>query len=208
GSSDQMEKLMQSFEPKEVLYQKQHNNQYQQLFGNKYYTYQLDDWAFHRDFGYDRLIQHFDTKTLKGFGIEEFNEGISAAGAALHYLAETQNDRLGHITGIKRIEENQYVWLDSFTVRNLELIYSPNDNARTLLQVMDQTISPMGSRLMKCWFVRPLKDPEIIKSRQAVVTHLLKDTTSRGELAGEIRKIGDLERMISRVAVRKITPRE
>ncbi len=208
GSSDQMEKLMQSFEPKEVLYQKQHNNQYQQLFGNKYYTYQLDDWAFHRDFGYDRLIQHFDTKTLKGFGIEEFNEGISAAGAALHYLAETQNDRLGHITGIKRIEENQYVWLDSFTVRNLELIYSPNDNARTLLQVMDQTISPMGSRLMKRWMVLPLKDPAMIKSRQSVVTHLLKDTTSRGELAGEIRKIGDLERMISRVAVRKITPRE
>ncbi len=208
GTSDQMEKLMQSFEPKEVLYQKQHNSRYQQLFGNKYYTYQLDDWAFHRDFGYERLTQHFETKTLKGFGIEEFNEGISAAGAALHYLAETQNDRLGHITSIKRIEENQYVWLDSFTVRNLELIYSPNENARTLLHVMDQTISPMGSRMMKRWMVLPLKDAAMIKSRQSVVGHLLEKSELRNKLSNEIRKIGDLERMISRVAVRKITPRE
>lgn len=208
GNANQIEKLMQSFEPKEVLYQKQCNTQYQAIFGNRYYTYQLEDWAFHSDFGYERLIQHFGTKTLKGFGIEDFNEGIAAAGAALHYLAETQNDRLGHITAIKRIEEGEYVWLDSFTVRNLELIYSPNDNARTLLDVMDQTISPMGSRMLKRWMVLPLKNTSKIKARQAVVQKLLEDEELKNRLVGELRRIGDLERMISRVAVGKITPRE
>ncbi len=208
GPYDQMEKLIQGFEPKEVLYQKQNNARYQQLMGNKFYTYQLDDWAFHRDFGYERLTQHFDTKTLKGFGIEDFNEGIAAAGAALHYLSETHNDRLGHISGIKRIEENQYVWLDSFTVRNLELIFSPNDNARTLLDVMDQTISPMGSRLMKRWMVLPLKDRAKIESRHSVVDHLLKTDDLMEKLTSQLQKMGDLERMISRVAVGKISPRE
>lgn len=208
GPTDQMEKLVQGFEPKEVLYQKQNNSRYQQLMGNKFYTYQLDDWAFHRDFGYERLTQHFNTKTLKGFGIEEFNEGIAAAGAALHYLSETHNDRLGHISGIKRIEENQYVWLDSFTVRNLELISSPNENARTLLDVMDQTISPMGSRLMKRWMVLPLKDRAMIESRLSVVDHLLKTDDLKDKLSTQLQKMGDLERMISRVAVGKISPRE
>lgn len=208
GSQEQMEKLLQGFEPKEVLYQKQNGDRYHQLFGNKYYTYQLDDWAFHRDFGYERLIQHFDTKTLKGFGIEEFNEGIAAAGAALHYLSETQNHRIGHITGIKRIEEDKYVWLDSFTVRNLELIFSPNENARTLIDVMDQTISPMGSRMMKRWMVLPLKNPEMIRARHSVVSHLVKDATLLDSLTEQVNKIGDLERMISRVSVGKITPRE
>lgn len=208
GNHSEMEKLLQGFEPKEVLYQKQNNQQYQQLFGNKYYTYQLDDWAFSRDFGYERLTQHFGTKTLKGFGIEEFNEGIAAAGAALHYLAETQNDRVGHIAGVQRIEEDKFVWLDSFTVRNLELIYSPNENATTLLNVMDETISPMGSRMMKRWMVLPLKLPSLIEARHSVVEQLLEDQELAGHLKSELGHIGDLERMISRVAVGKITPRE
>ncbi len=208
GSSAQIEKLMQSFEPKEVLYQKHNNSQYQAIFGNRYYTYQLEDWAFHVDFGYEQLTRHFNTKTLKGFGIEDFSEGIAAAGAALHYLAETQNDRLGHITSVKRIEEDEYVWLDSFTVRNLELIYSPNENARTLLDVMDQTISPMGSRMLRRWLVLPLKNSDKIKARQTVVQRLLEDDDLKRKMISELRKIGDLERMISRVAVGKITPRE
>jgi DNA mismatch repair protein MutS len=208
GGHEQMEKLLQSFEPKEVLYQKQHNTKYQQLFGNKYYTFQLDDWAFTRDFGYQSLTRHFDTKTLKGFGIEDFNEALGAAGAALHYLSETQNDRISHISSIARIEESQYVWLDSFTVRNLELVYSPNDNARTLLDVMDQTISPMGSRLMKRWMVLPLKNKMAIDSRLAVVSFLKSNQDYMDEFTRQLNKMGDLERMISRVAVGKITPRE
>lgn len=208
GPQEKMEKLMQSFEPKEVLYQKQFNARYQETFGNNYYTYQLDDWAFHRDFGYDRLTQHFDTKTLKGFGIEEFEEGVAAAGAAFHYLGETQNERVGHITSIKRIEEGEYVWLDSFTVRNLELIYSPNENARTLLHVMDQTISAMGSRLMKRWMVLPLKNKVMIEARHAVVDELCKNKELSDGLARQMHCIGDMERMISRVAVGKISPRE
>jgi len=208
GGHEQMEKLLQSFEPKEVLYQKQHNTKYQQLFGNKYYTFQLDDWAFTRDFGYQSLTRHFDTKTLKGFGIEDFNEALGAAGAALHYLSETQNDRIAHISSISRIEESQYVWLDSFTVRNLELVYSPNDNARTLLDVMDQTISPMGSRLMKRWMVLPLKNKVAIDLRLAVVSYLKANQDYIDEFSRQLNKMGDLERMISRVAVGKITPRE
>lgn len=208
GPQGQIEKLMQSFEPSEVLYQKQYNNRYLQLFGNKYYTYQLEDWAFHRDFGYERLTRHFDTKTLKGFGIEDFKEGIGAAGAVLHYLSETRNDRLGHITAVKRIEEDQYVWLDSFTVRNLELVFSPNEHARTLLDVMDQTISPMGSRMMKRWLVLPLKNRRLIESRLDVVEFFHNNPTVASGITRQLNRMGDLERMISRVSVGKITPRE
>ena len=208
GSQAEIEKLVQSFEPKEVLYQKQHNNRYQEIFGNRYYTYQLEDWAFHRDFGYERLIRHFETKTLKGFGIEDFNEAVAAAGATLHYVGETRNDRLGHITGIKRIEESQYVWLDAFTVRNLELVFSPNEKARTLLSVLDQTVSPMGSRQMKRWMVLPLRNRSAIEARHDVVKYFVKNEEARKIAARELSKVGDLERMISRVAVGKITPRE
>jgi DNA mismatch repair protein MutS len=208
GSKEQMEKLLQSFEPKEVLYQKQHNAQYQELFGKKYYTYQLDDWAFTRDFGYQSLTRHFETKTLKGFGIEDFNEGLGAAGAALHYLSETQNDKIAHISRIARIEESQYVWLDSFTVRNLELVHSPNENGRTLLDVMDQTISPMGSRMMKRWMVLPLKHKGQIESRLSVVRFLKSNQDYMDEISRQLNKMGDLERMISRVAVGKVSPRE
>lgn len=208
GSQERMEKLMQSFEPKEVLYQKQFNARYQEIFGNSYYTYQLDDWAFHRDFGYEKLTQHFDTKTLKGYGVDDFNEGLAAAGAAFHYLGETQNDRVGHITSLKRIEEDQYVWLDSFTVRNLELIQSPNHSARTLLDVMDQTISAMGSRMMKRWLVLPLKNKVMIDARLSVVDELRGNKKLANGLARQLQSIGDLERMISRVAVGKISPRE
>jgi DNA mismatch repair protein MutS len=199
---------LQSFRPSEVIIQKNKLRKFQELFGEKFYTNTFDDWVFTKDFANETLTKHFETNSLKGFGIENLDYGIIAAGAALHYLAETQHDKTGHICKLSRIEEDHFVWLDKFTIRNLELVNSPNENAVTLADIMDQTISPMGSRLMKRWIVLPLKDKKPIEERLDVVEFLIKTTDTSDILYQNIKLIGDLERLISKVAVGRISPRE
>ncbi len=208
GSEEYIDKLLQSFRPSEVIIQKNKLRKFQELFGEKFYTNTFDDWVFTKDFAKDTLTKHFETNSLKGFGIENLDYGIIAAGAALHYLAETQHDKTGHICKLSRIEEDHFVWLDKFTIRNLELVNSSNENAVTLSDIMDQTISPMGSRLMKRWIVLPLKDKKPIEERLDVVEFLIKTTETSDILYQNIKLIGDLERLISKVAVGRISPRE
>lgn len=208
GSEEYIDKLLQSFRPSEVIIQKNKLRKFQELFGEKFYINTFDDWVFTKDFANETLTKHFETNSLKGFGIENLDYGIIAAGAALHYLAETQHDKTGHICKLSRIEEDHFVWLDKFTIRNLELVNSPNENAVTLADIMDQTISPMGSRLMKRWIVLPLKDKKPIEERLDVVEFLIKTTDTSDILYQNIKLIGDLERLISKVAVGRISPRE
>jgi len=210
GSMEYIDKLIQGFEPSEIIFQKNKNKLFAEQFGDKYYTYKLEDWVFTSDFATESLTNHFDTKGLKGFGVEELQNGIIAAGAALHYLSETQHDKLAHITKIARIEEDKYVWLDRFTVRNLELISSHNDNATTLIDIIDATLTPMGSRLMKRWLVLPLKEEALIKSRlDAVETFIQTENAQlRYEIGERLKDIGDLERLVSKVAIGRINPKE
>ena len=177
-------------------------------FGTKFYTYKLDDWIFTPEAANDRLLKQFETSSLKGFGVQNLTFGIIAAGAILYYLDITQHEQLGHITNLSRIEEDRYVWLDKFTIRNLELFHSPYEGARTLIDVMDRTISPMGGRLLKRWISLPLKDIQPINDRLDIVQHLVENQPFREEISGLIRQIGDLERLISKVAVSRINPRE
>lgn len=208
GSNDYIDKLLQSFRPSEVIVQKNKLKQFQEIFGEKFYTSTFEDWVFTHDFTYDLLTKHFGTKSLKGFGVEDMTNGTIAAGAAIHYLSETQHDKIQHISKLARIEEDRYVWLDRFTIRNLELLSTNNENARTLIDIIDQTISPMGSRLMKRWMILPLKDKLPIDERLRIVGYLLKHDTVAENFRQNIKFIGDLERLISKVAVGKITPRE
>ena len=208
GSNDYIDKLLQSFRPNEIIVQKNKLHQFNELFGEKFYHSTFEDWVFTKDFSYNLLVKHFGTISLKGFGVENLDDGIIAAGAALHYLLETQHDKLQHITKLARIEEDHYVWLDRFTVRNLELLNSNNENARSLIDVIDQTISPMGSRMMKRWLILPLKDKQPIEERLNIVEYLLKHQKLSESLRQNIKFIGDIERLISKVAVGKISPRE
>ncbi len=208
GKDDYIDKLLQSFRPSEVLIQKQKLSAFQNRFGSDFYTYVLEDWVFTNDFANDILNKHFKTNSLKGFGIERLSEAIVASGAALHYLGETKHSELNHIASISRIEEEKYVWLDRFTIRNLELIHSPHPNAVTLIDIMDHTVSPMGSRMLKRWMVLPLKDLAPIQERLNVVEHLASSTDFIEALQSEIKRIGDLERLISKVAVNRVNPKE
>jgi DNA mismatch repair protein MutS len=208
GTIDYAEKLLQNFKPSEILFQKNKKKQFAEFFGEKFYTYGLDEWVFSEDFSNETLLKHFGTASLKGFGIENMNLGIVAAGAALHYLAATQHDRVQHIQSISRIEEDHYVWLDKFTVRNLELFWSPNERAKTLIDILDNTISPMGSRMMKRWLSMPLKEKQPIEERLNSVELLLKQPELSEKIANQIQLIGDLERLISKVATGRISPRE
>jgi DNA mismatch repair protein MutS len=208
GSVDYIDKLIQTFKPSEVLLQKNKQGTFRALFGEKFYINTFDDWVFTIDFARDVLLGHFGTTSLKGFGVEGLSQGTIAAGAVLHYLSETQHDRVQHICKIARIEEDNYVWLDKFTVRNLELVSTPNEHASTLLQVIDHTISPMGSRLLKKWILLPLKDKNPVIERHQMVEYLIGHPDF-AELAGQqIRLMGDMERLISKVAVGRVTPRE
>jgi DNA mismatch repair protein MutS len=208
GSTEYIDKLLHGFKPTEVLFQRNNRKQFTELFGSSFYTFCLDDWAFTEDFGRETLQKHFQTKSLKGFGIEEMPLAIAAAGAALHYLSDTQHDKVQHITSLSRIEEDKYVWLDRFTIRNLELIYSPNENAKTLIEVLDKTISPMGARMLKRWVTLPLKELKPIQDRLAVVSELVNHADLKEKLINHINEIGDLERLISKVATARISPRE
>ncbi|MEI6900680.1 MAG: DNA mismatch repair protein MutS, partial [Bacteroidota bacterium] len=206
GSPEYIEKLIQTFHPSEVVIQKKQREKFTGIFGNKFYINALEDWVFTEDFGRDLLQKHFETISLKGFGIEFMHAGIIAAGAALHYLSETQHDRVKHISKIARIEEDHYVWLDRFTIRNLELLQSVNENASTLLNVLDQTVSPMGSRLLRRWIILPLKNRKPIEERLEIVGYFREHEQDSEELRKLIQKTGDLERLISKIAVGRVTP--
>ena len=208
GNIEHIDKLLQSFRPSEVLFQKQYKKEFEEHFGTGFFTYMLDDWVFTREFGEENLLKHFETKSLKGFGVESLNAGIVAAGAALHYLADTRHDKLKHINKIARIDANNFVWLDRFTIRNLELMYSANEGATTLLDVMDETISPMGARMMRRWVALPLKELKPIQERLSAVEFLLKDSDFAQGFRQQISQIGDLERLISKVSTGRINPRE
>ena len=208
GNEEYIDKLIQGFEPSEVLYSRLQDEKFKSLFGNNYYTFRQEDWIFTEDFGRETLNKHFQTKNLKGFGIEEMTVGIIAAGAILQYVSETEHRKLGHISKISRIEEDKYVWLDRFTTRNLELIYSPHDNGATLLSVLDSTTTPMGGRMMKRWLVLPLKDLKTIESRLDAVQSLIENEMIAFELNQRLGNIYDLERLASKIAVGKVNPKE
>ena len=208
GSHAYIDKLLQSFRPTEVIFEKSNRKAFVESFTDKYYTYTLDDWVFKTDFARNLLLKHFGTASLKGFGVDELDLGIVAAGAVLHYLNENMQDKTAHIAGIARIDEDRYVWLDRFTIRNLELSYSLNENAVTLIDIIDKTVTPMGSRLMKRWVALPLKDRQPIEDRLEVVDYFLKNKDFNIEITNHLKLVGDLERIISRVSVLRISPRE
>lgn len=208
GRPGYIDKLLQSLKPSEVILNKKHHEDFIQKFGNTYYTYTLDDWPYTGDYAEDMLLKHFDVKTLKGFGIDNLKLATVAAGVALHYLNETEHRNLQHISTVSRIEEEHFMWLDRFTIRNLELIDSPNENAITLSDVLDHTASPMGARMLKRWIVMPLKDQKPIEKRLNTVSFLLENLDLREVLIREIRQIGDLERLISKIGLQRANPRE
>lgn len=208
GSHDYVDKLIQSFRPNEVLYQKQHDALFKQRFNDRFYTFRLDEWVFTSTFAEEILNKHFGTKSLKGFGVEDHPLGVIAAGAIMHYLAETQHDKVAHIATLGRIEEDRYVWLDKFTIRNLELVSSVHEQAKTLVDILDETITPMGSRLLRRWILLPLKEKTLIEQRLSVVDYLVHHGEVSATIAAELKHIGDLERLISKVAVGRVNPRE
>ncbi|MDR4987450.1 MAG: DNA mismatch repair protein MutS [Bacteroidales bacterium] len=208
GNREYMDKLLQSFRPSEIVVQKKNLRFARENLPGKYHISALDDWAFTRDFADDLLLKHFGTVSYKGFGIEELHQGIIAAGAVMHYLSESRHDKLPHINRISRIDQSRFVWLDKFTIRNLEILESVNEGATTLKDVLDHTISPMGSRLLKRWIILPLKDKALISERHDVVEYLLNEPGVAEAMADHLRQIGDLERLISKVAVGKVNPRE
>jgi DNA mismatch repair protein MutS len=208
GSFEYVDKLLNSFQPKEVLFQRGRGNEFNAVFGSKYYTFNLEDWVYTHDAATDRLKRHFETSSLKGFGVQNMQLAVIAAGAILHYLDITQHQRLSHISGLSRIEEEHYVWLDRFTIRNLELFQPIHESGKSLIDVIDKTISPMGSRLLKRWMALPLKEIGPINERLNVVELFLKKPDLKENLEEHLRQIGDLERLISKVAVGRINPRE
>jgi len=208
GTIEYIDQMLNNFQPKEVLFEKGKKDYFIEYFGPKFYTFKLDDWIFTQDAANDRLLKQFETSSLKGFGVQNLNFGIIAAGAILYYLDITRHEQLGHITSLSRIEENRYVWLDKFTIKNLELFHSPYEGAKTLIDVMDRTISPMGGRLLKRWLSLPLKDIQPVDERLDVVEYFVDNTEIKNEISGLIRQVGDLERLISKVAVSRINPRE
>ncbi len=208
GSFEYIDKLLNSLKPKEVLFQKGKESDFVGQFGDKFYTFTLDDWVYTEDAASDRLLRHFETKSLKGFGVHDLNYGVIASGAILHYLDLTHHHQIQHITSFSRIEEDKYVWIDRFTIRNLELFGAINEGAKTLAQVLDKTISPMGARLLKRWIALPLKEISAINDRLSVVEYFIQHNEKKEELTDFIRQIGDLERIISKVAVGRVNPRE
>jgi DNA mismatch repair protein MutS len=208
GSLTYIEKLIQGFKPNEILFEKNKRQTLLNLIGDRFYIFGLDDWAFTQDFGYEALTKQFGTSSLKGFGIEHLNLAIMSCGAILHYLGETKHDKLQHITAVSRVEEDQYVWLDRFTVRNLELFGSSHDNGKCLIDIIDTTVTPMGSRLLKRWLALPLKQLDLINERLEVVNYFGTHTSLQNDLIAQFKEIGDLERLISKVAAGKINPRE
>ena len=208
GNADYIDKLLQSFKPSEVIFPKSKTKDFTETFGDRFYTYGIDEWAYTGTYAFDCLLKHFEVTSLKGFGIERLTVAITAAGVAMHYLNETEHRNLSHISAISRIEEDRFMWLDRFTIRNLELIDSANENALTLVDVLHQTCSPMGARMLRRWIVMPLKEKKPIQDRLNVVEFLVKAEDLREHLLQEIKQIGDLERLISKIGLQKANPRE
>ena len=208
GNAEYIDKLLQNFNPSEVLIPKNNKNDFRETFGEDFHNFYLEDWIYKEDYAFETLTKHFQTVSLKGFGVEGLKEGIIASGAILYYLSETQHNRVQHITSIQRIAEDAYVWMDRFTIRNLELYHSYNPNAVTLLDVIDKTLSPMGGRLLKRWLALPLKDSNKIKSRHEVVSYLKDNKDVLKNIQNQIKQISDLERLISKIAAGKVSPRE
>ena len=208
GNESYIDKLLQNFKPSEIVIQKNRTTAFKEKFGDKVLLTGFDDWVFTTDYAMDLLTKHFQTTSLKGFGVDTLEYGIIAAGAALHYLYETQNHKIQHINKLNRIEEELYVWLDRFTVRNLELIHSPNDNAVTLLQIIDKTLTPMGARMLKKWMVLPLKEKVMIEERLSVVKYFIDNEELGENIKHCLREMGDVERLVSKIATSKISPRE
>ncbi len=208
GDIEYIDKLLQSFKPAEVIFQRSFQKQFKELFGRKFYTYTLENWIFDEAFATENLLKHFQTHSLKGFGIESMHLGIIAAGAILHYLKETEHPNLQHITYIQRIEKDDHLWMDRFTIRNLELIGGNLDADLTLLKVLDNTVSPMGARLLRRWMLLPLKDLNKINDRLQAVEYLILNGELRKQFQHLIKQCGDVERLVSKIPLKKINPRE
>ncbi|WP_448672398.1 DNA mismatch repair protein MutS [Sphingobacterium multivorum] len=208
GSVAYIDKLLQGFKPREIILSKKQSKDFIEQFGSHYYTYFLDEWPYTGDYATETLLKHFEVSSMKGFGVDRMTVGVVAAGVALHYLNETEHRNLQHISTLSRIEEDRFMWLDRFTIRNLELIGSLNENAVTLSDVLDHTSSPMGARLLKRWIVMPLKDRKNIQERLNVVDFFFTNRDLRDELIGQIKQVGDLERLISKIGLQKANPRE
>ncbi|WP_418649336.1 DNA mismatch repair protein MutS [Tenacibaculum aestuariivivum] len=208
GNEEYIDKLLQNFSPSEVLVEKKYKQQFLELFTNRFHTFYLEDWVFQKEYGKELLSTHFKVKNLKGFGVEELGQGIIAGGAAMYYLSETQHNKIEHIQSISRIAEDNYVWMDRFTVKNLELYGGNSVNSITLLHVIDKTISPMGGRLLKRWLALPLKDLAQIEERHELVQFLIEDTAFLQTVTYQLKQISDIERLISKVATGKVSPRE
>ena len=208
GDLAYIEKLIQGFQPSEIIYNKNCREIFDKAFANDYHSFTLEEWIYAYDFGYEKLIRHFRTNNLKGFGIEEMREAIIAGGAILHYLDDTEHKEISHISGVSRLEEEHYMWLDRFTVRNLELLHSTQSDGVPLIKILDQVVTPMGSRLLRKWLVLPLKEIGSVQQRLDMVESLLEDEVLLDELVQDLKPIGDLERLVSKVATGRVNPRE
>jgi len=208
GTYDYVEKLLGNFQPKEVLYERDRRQDFERYFGTRYVTFQMDDWMFTEQSAMQKLFKHFHVKSLKGFGVDHLRSGVVAAGAILYYLELTQHTQIGHITHLQRIEEEKYVRLDKFTIRSLELVQPMQDDGRSLLDVVDRTVSPMGGRLLRRWLIFPLKDRRPIEERLDVVDYFFREPAFRQDVDDQLHRVGDLERIVSKVAVGRVSPRE
>ncbi|WP_341835109.1 DNA mismatch repair protein MutS [Chitinophaga pollutisoli] len=208
GSLEYIDKLLQSFRPAEVIFARQQQKHFRQTFGSRFYTYNLDEWIFTGTYAREILLKHFETHNLKGFGVEEMNEAIIAAGATMHYLKDTEHPNLQHITSLQRIDQDDFLWMDRFTIRNLELLQSTVEQGKSLIGTLDHTLTPMGARLLKRWIVFPLRDIQKINERLDAVETLIRETELTHKLQQHLRNVGDLERLVSKIPLRKINPRE
>jgi len=208
GDREYADKLLQSFKPAEVVFQRHQQKKFKEYFNSKIYTYTLDEWIFDNAYAEDTLLKHFQTHSLKGFGVDEMKNGLTAAGAIIHYLKDTEHPNLQHITSLQRMDRDDFLWMDRFTIRNLELVYGNSDGNHTLLSVLDNTVSPMGARLLKRWIVFPLKDIQKINERLDTVEYLIKETEFRNKISQHLKQCGDIERLVSKIPLKKINPRE
>jgi DNA mismatch repair protein MutS len=207
GDKEYADKLLQSLNPAEVIFQRNQQKNFKSYFGSKFYTYTLDEWIFSEQYAEETLLKHFGTQSLKGFGVENMKAGIVAAGAVLHYLKDTEHPNLQHITSLQRIDKGDYLWMDRFTIRNLELL-GGQDNSNSLLKVLDNTVSPMGARLLKRWILLPLTDISLIEERQNLVEYFIKSPEEKTKISQNIKQAGDIERLVSKIPLKKINPRE
>jgi DNA mismatch repair protein MutS len=208
GNQEYIDKLLQTLKPAEVIFQRSFQKHFKETFGTRFYTYTLESWIYDKAYACESLLKHFQTHSLKGFGVEELGDAITAAGAILHYLKDTEHPNLQHITSLQRIDQGDYLWMDKFTIRNLELLSTGTENGQTLLRTLDNTVSPMGARMMKRWIILPLKDIRKINERLDLVEFFIKDPTLRNAVTQHIRQAGDVERLVSKIPTKKINPRE